>query len=443
MRRGFISIIEVFLALLILFTVLNRIFIAYPPKYTDPENIGRLNRYATDIALSICNNQDMRDYLVNNTLPNESTTMIKQLNSSIPQDINYAILLFSNATGADSKLDDFVKARNPAPAPIVTNVLYLPTACTLVPAATDCLSNVNTSNDVKQSLTAGSKMLVNFTQLNGVDAFTKLELIVEATSSGAGTTMDINSSSSVLFVNQSFSVVGDEVKSFYVYEILPDRNFKYNLTLNICQGCIGQIDVDYVALNATYITYSKAPTDPVTKATSSCIISGYNQPNTTDMLVGNCIHRVSGDCTAQLLSYDDGANTSVGGPTSNFSVDFGLYTSNMRKMYFVFNVWNGSGPGLPAEPQNLTILNPAGDYSLIYSFNPLIDTPNNNTKWLTFTLPVDGVLPDANGRLNITFYRKPNGDTRVDYAKLIIQNTSAPTIPIYAPKKVVVVTWNR
>lgn len=69
MKRGFIRLIELFFAMMIIFTVLNSVQTGIPPRYEDVNNLPRLQRYAGDIAFSICNTPDFREDVIKNKIP--------------------------------------------------------------------------------------------------------------------------------------------------------------------------------------------------------------------------------------------------------------------------------------------------------------------------------------------------------------------------------------
>jgi hypothetical protein len=94
-------------------------------------------------------------------------------------------------------------------------------------------------------------------------------------------------------------------------------------------------------------------------------------------------------------------------------------------------------PDSTATDQSIMILNSTAP--LTYRTVTTIDTTVTRGN-LTFDL--DGWLPDFNSRLNVTLDVVSSGNTIVDYARLAVQ-TGFIGNNIYAPRKIVVVAWNR
>ena len=69
MNKGFIKIIEVILAITLIFVVIDNIYSTMPPRYKDTQNINRLNRYAGDIVSSACYNKVLREDFVKGYIP--------------------------------------------------------------------------------------------------------------------------------------------------------------------------------------------------------------------------------------------------------------------------------------------------------------------------------------------------------------------------------------
>ena len=103
-QKGFLHILEAFLAILVIYTVLNTAQSNLPARYSDPADTPRLQRNALDFANAACGNENYRGYFVNNSLP-VATGL--NLNLSFPADQDFHFYLFSNNT-ADGKLDDLV-----------------------------------------------------------------------------------------------------------------------------------------------------------------------------------------------------------------------------------------------------------------------------------------------------------------------------------------------
>lgn|GEM_PF-4674978 len=81
-QKGFVKILEVILAISLIFVVINNIYSAIPPRYQDTQNIYRLNRYAGDIASSICYNKIFKEDLIKGFIPINLTLRADAWNKS-------------------------------------------------------------------------------------------------------------------------------------------------------------------------------------------------------------------------------------------------------------------------------------------------------------------------------------------------------------------------
>lgn len=89
--KGFISILEAFLAITLIYIVLTQIQINLPTRYSDSANLNTLHRYAHDIAFSICGNAEITRNLLNDTISFD-------LDSFIPPDMCYKVSVFENSS---------------------------------------------------------------------------------------------------------------------------------------------------------------------------------------------------------------------------------------------------------------------------------------------------------------------------------------------------------
>ncbi len=89
MVKGFFRMIELFLALTLLFTVIGTLQINNSPRYADPANTARLYDNAKRIALAY--NAHRQDIINGNIAPIPS--------SMIPEDIDYHVTLYSTSSG--------------------------------------------------------------------------------------------------------------------------------------------------------------------------------------------------------------------------------------------------------------------------------------------------------------------------------------------------------
>ena len=89
MVRGFFRMVEVFLALFLLFSALSVMEVHNFPKYSDPGNTARMYDVARRIALSY---NGYRTNISRNVL-------VPPDNSTLPDGVEYKILLYANGTG--------------------------------------------------------------------------------------------------------------------------------------------------------------------------------------------------------------------------------------------------------------------------------------------------------------------------------------------------------
>lgn len=85
------AVLEVFLAIVLVYIVMNQIQINLPAKYSDTSNMDRLHRYSHDIAFSICGSLDAKRAMVNDSLAFD-------LNNSIPSDVCYRLSVYKNSS---------------------------------------------------------------------------------------------------------------------------------------------------------------------------------------------------------------------------------------------------------------------------------------------------------------------------------------------------------
>lgn len=248
MNKGFIRILEVFLALTILFTVLDKAYITTPPRYSDPENMYTLHRYAEDIAFSLCNNEFFRDYYINDSLPSE----ILEFNWTIPNDISYHIYIYSNSSH-DSKLDDLTNdiGDSPGDNTIATSSclisgfiqpnVYEYNAILCDYKGTNCLASISASDNSMLSISANENFTFSFSASISVVS-RNIDLLVEGNHTISGNTalLQIESGTWVNLGDYSFSITTDENHTFdldneflygaafYEAMIKPDINANYD-----------------------------------------------------------------------------------------------------------------------------------------------------------------------------------------------------------------------
>jgi hypothetical protein len=153
--KGFVSILEAFLAIALIYIALTQVQINLPAKYSDTANMDRLHRYSHDIAFSICNNLKIKRDLLNDT-------MSFNLSSMIPDDIYYKIVVYKNSSNnhiLDSAIYSYAKEVANGPYQFFeTNISDLPYNVSSV-----AIGDAN--NDGKKEVVAGLGNVYNNTRM--------------------------------------------------------------------------------------------------------------------------------------------------------------------------------------------------------------------------------------------------------------------------------------
>lgn len=268
MKRGFMHVIEAYLAILLIYTMMNSVQTSLPAKFSDSDNIQRLHRYAQDFAFSLCNNEGLRSYFANNSLP------AAELNASLPGDLSFRVFLYSNASSTHS----FSTSINETGDVLVQNKTLATASCLVAGYANtseilswfnasacntggaDCKSTINASDDSFVGLSPGQNFSVSFAPIiNG----TSVKLFVRAmhnSSSGNSSLWVYNGSQHVLAYNTTFSTAGFEDKVFDLTDFLPDSQNLYNVTFQSTVGAPGA-SYDYAYLNVT-VSYKNLSYSP-------------------------------------------------------------------------------------------------------------------------------------------------------------------------------------
>jgi len=251
--KGFINILEVFLAITIIYIVLSQVQINLPPKYSDTSNMERLHRYAHDIAFSICGNLIDRRMLLNDTLAFD-------LASVLPGDVYYHVYIYKNATVPnDRTLDDLAYGYgNPPASPTTTSGCIIaggPVAYRSEPVScdykgTNCLTQISSSNSNWLNVTGDENFTVTFTPSRSGSI---VELVVEAMSNQSGNASIVyNFSGSTCGIAHEFNTTEET----YVYQLtgcVPDSSGQYRTTIKI-NGV--NASYDYIYMNVSNDTYS-------------------------------------------------------------------------------------------------------------------------------------------------------------------------------------------
>lgn len=103
--RAFLRITEAVLAISIMYMAAYQMGVSASPAYSDAYSTERLHRFASDIALSMCNNGDFRAYAVENSLEFAAPLL--------PPDMGYHVYLY----GRDGSLVNESGNEPLAPAP--------------------------------------------------------------------------------------------------------------------------------------------------------------------------------------------------------------------------------------------------------------------------------------------------------------------------------------
>lgn len=265
--RGFVRILEVFLAFLILFTVIDKVFIGVSPRYQDPENINRLGRFAKDIAFSLCNADYLRDYFVNNSIPGFD------LNWTIPSDLDWHIYLYSNISN-NHKLDNLMNQSGDDPGSAVMATSSCLIAGYLQPI-TDEFNVVScdyNGTDCTAALSATDQNYVTFSPSSGVGfsvgfqnvgiPYRKLTMLLEGNKSQPGTdltsfivTVHVGETYASQIINSHNYSTSEENYTFDITPYLPDGLGQYNVTI-----LAGSVDhsFDFARLYATELVGNNA-----------------------------------------------------------------------------------------------------------------------------------------------------------------------------------------
>jgi hypothetical protein len=101
-KRGFLHLTEAVIAIILIYTVLNQMQITVTSRYGDPENFGRLTRYAKDISSALCGNDIARNYYVNGCFPAD----VLSITEHISADIDFRLYLVNISGGEFNKVTD-------------------------------------------------------------------------------------------------------------------------------------------------------------------------------------------------------------------------------------------------------------------------------------------------------------------------------------------------
>lgn len=227
MNKGFVRIIEVMLAISIIFIVMNNIYTTTPPRYQDTQNINWLHRNAEDIAFSMCYNEEKRALLIDGRIP--------EFDLTTPSELDYHIWVYTN-NSLDWKLDDLINESGNTPKRTTATASCLISASNSLHyghcyISSTCIQRLARSDDYKVSVNSGENLHVLF---EGSKTSPEAVFTLEALQGGAGTTSIyfFNGTGLQLMHSYSFSQVQDESHEFDVKSYLPDARGHFNITIN-------------------------------------------------------------------------------------------------------------------------------------------------------------------------------------------------------------------
>ena len=252
--KGFVAILEAFLAIVLIYVILSQVQLNMPPKYVDTSNMARLDRYADDMAFSICGNLKMRRAILNNT-------MLFDLSNYLPGDIDYHMYAYSNAS-SNHLLENLVYNYGTSPSyPASTSSCLIAggpnasnySAVSCQPSVGgDCLSAINANDGSNISLTETPGINQNFTiAFSPPSRGSIVELILVGHHNQSGTTFVYNRSGAAI-ASYSFTTTGGEMYVFDLTDALPYYLNTYNVTIKPNVNAT----YDYAYLNVSRSIYS-------------------------------------------------------------------------------------------------------------------------------------------------------------------------------------------
>ena len=425
--KGFVSILEAFLAISLIYIMLSQVQISIPPRYSDSTNIERLNTYAHDIAFSICGNMKMRRMMLNDSLNFD-------LSNVIPPDICYKISVYKNSSN-NHLLDSLVynyTAQNQTITYERVEIFY------------DEFANLDAWYGDKASSDewfANTTYGYNNSNCADKDNYTADDIIHDQSTEGYSninvsvwyrvTLYDAGEYLHIEWYNGTgWSLLFDRPGAqgdgqwYYNSSILPpaaenNPNFKikircYDWHAQRSEWNYDRCQVDSLRITGltTHIESTRqcnlTSTTPL--ATSSCLIAG--GPNATNYSAYDC----RSSCLDYIVSSNDFRVNLING--QNFTVAFSPSRNGSIVEFYLEGQHNQSG--------TTYLYDSAGIQIAAYNFTVGSDEGH--------IFDLSDFFPDSNGVYNITV--KPNVNASYDYAYL---NVSTNT---YSPRRIVVQTWN-
>lgn len=407
------AVLEVFLAITLIYVVMSQIQISLPAKYSDTTNMDRLHRYAHDIAFSLCDSLKAKRAILNDTFTFD-------LHDTLPRDIAYRIYFYKNSSN-NHLLDSNVTVLDGGRVELFYDEFYN------LDAWTGNISNpVPTATNASWNITPYG---YNTTAENNTNAYRKnySEHYLVHQQSTKGYT-DIN----VTFWHKINSGIDSYRFDWYngtgwtTGPVMAQTdwtlyNFWYgtdpaaasdNPNFAIRFRCYESTILTSDACWLDTLRITGIPKD-VSKATSSCIIAG--GPVKSNYSVSVCNYQGS-DCLSQIAAWDSNFFALMG--NENFTVSFNP-TQNGSIVEFSFVAFNNQ------TNQTTLFYDSAGNQIASY---------NITATYSMFSLDLTDFFPDPNGSYNLTI--KPTVNATFDWINLNVSKN------VYSPRRVVVQTWN-
>lgn len=240
MEKGIIRMIEVFLAINLLVIFLSTMQATTTPEYTDPFNFNRLNKNSEDLALSICNNEDLRKAII------EEEELPPDLSSNhIPKDLEHGLKLY-NGTYFNNLIDQ--EGEFPNKPGVATS------GCIIVGSTDNTTTNSIESYDAPLTLSSGENAVIEFPVEQGERGYENL-FGIKARQNGTGeTTISVKNETEQITVGSiSFSTEAPEYKAVNMTKYLPDSDNEYKITIEPdVRTQYTQIEMNITQINPNY-----------------------------------------------------------------------------------------------------------------------------------------------------------------------------------------------
>jgi len=410
--RGFMAVLEVFLAIVLVYIVMGQIQINLPAKYSDTTNMDRLHRYSHDIAFSLCGSLKAKRGILNDSFTFD-------LGNVLPQDVAYRIYYYTNDSN-DHLLDSHIKYVDGGRVELFYDEFYNLDAWT---------GNISSAYTWNISSTYGgynASAVPDTAAWHQVDSDATPHYITHAQSTEGYTDINVSFWFRTSFLIDSFSsdyyngtdwtsIAGGIQTSWMQPPIdyLPGAasdNPNFAIRFKCYESTVSS--TEYCNVDTLRIT--GIPKD-VPKATSSCIIAG--GPVKSNYSAYACDYKGS-DCLSPINITDSNWLPIV--ENENFTVSFNP-SQNGSIVEFNFDARNNE------TNQTTLFYDSAGNQIASYNMT-------DSWSYSKFSLDLTDYFPDPNGSYNLTI--KPTVNATFDLIRLNVSSN------VYSPAKVVVQTWN-